>query len=221
MPRLPPALLLLAALPGCGAGAAAPAAGDGGDAPDPFAGLPPGFYEHMTLNGRRYLTLPDGPVVLEVAVANLTDRPVRVPEPLVPGPTDRPRLFINIDQYESAPVLGPDGRVRSGVIWGTMYGEDDSPPPFPPVREIMTAAGRAAADAPPAETVVPPGGRIVRRFRLDRLYRLDRPLRVYSFFLNLSPADPDGASVQVRRAVHKWIPAIFNVVYPEGHGPVE
>ena len=223
---------------GCGRGGPA---GDGrtpASGPDPFAGRGPGVRAVQTLNGRRLLWEPDGPIVLEVTVANRTDEPVRVLEPLVPGPVDHPRLTFTVETHTAQPERDIDGEID--WKWGRVHLYDEGPKASDPpaaegphredtvtgptsqsVVEMMTPAGQAAAGKPSSWTAVPPGGRIVRRFRLDRLYRLGVPRRIFRLAAEVIAEDESGAAVGVTNLGRAWEgtdPAIITFADPRPAG---
>ena len=239
------ALAALALAAGCGgpAGPAGPPAAP--PPPDPFAGLSGGVFVTATINGTDLLYRPEvaddpvagppgpagwaggraasayGPLVLEVTVLNRTGRPVRVREPIVPGPPSGPYgpgLRVDHHWHVAQPrrLIGESdrGRLIDGPWWNEWAGDEPVPRTAAeredadgdkvrrlPIRLLMRPAGAAAADAARAAgeegwTAVRPGERVARRYRLDRLFDLDRPLASYRFIVRPEVRDADGRPVE-------------------------
>ena len=230
----------------------------GFDRSAPFADRPPGVWFALQVGppgrpgspraDRPELDDPSAaaepaPLELTVTVANLADGPVRVREPLLPGPQaptvpegepvsdpyfGDPAVRVKATRWEHAP--GPDAPVRDEEIltywrppdpplrneWGWAGGLDEEPPPPPPdpwegerlglgpdsrpLADLLTPAGLIAAAEPVRWTPLPAGERIVRRFPLTDLFRIDEPRWRYRFEILLRALDADGGAVPTRFA---------------------
>lgn len=120
-----PAVAVLIAAAGCGGGGAAgtKASAEAGGEADFFTGLRSDLFcaaewvDAVTVAGvspDRSGTLwnPARLPAIRLTVANLTDRPVEIREPLVPGP----RLLISEQRYLTQPFLTADGALDDGSM---------------------------------------------------------------------------------------------------------
>ena len=231
---------------GCGPSPPAPPA-------DPFesaAAAGPAVLRRDVLNGGWAVYRPGGadrgPLTLEIVLANRTGGTVEVREPILPGPLARPGAEILAQVHDRPPrrttggglLPEPSSRMGFTGYWPRPPHDGDTTLSGDGTAglELLSAAGAAAAAeieremAAGTETWTPiaPGGRITRRFRLDRLYRFDRPLTRYELVVTPHLRDAAGAllltyavgDAGAPHAPYEHSPFVANFPDPDARPPV-